>query len=97
MREIQLTDTETGIETLFADLEELARSCKFNDCGHTNEPGFAVVAALEAGVVDEARMARWKKLLAEDRFNTSSLAERKAKDKALGKLIRQITKGKKQR
>ncbi|MGI9367129.1 MAG: ribosome small subunit-dependent GTPase A [Rhizobiaceae bacterium] len=97
MREIQLADTETGIAGLFADLEELAQSCRFNDCGHTNEPGCAIVSALENDQLDEARLTRWQKLLAEDRFNTSSLAERKAKDKALGKLIRQINKSKSQR
>lgn len=97
MREIQLADTETGLAGLFADLEELAQNCRFNDCGHTNEPGCAIISALENGQLDENRIARWQKLLAEDRFNTSSLAERKAKDKALGKLIRQITKSKSQR
>ena len=32
----------------FADIEELAEQCRFNDCGHEMEPGCAVQEAIEA-------------------------------------------------
>ena len=92
MRELQLTDAGSGLADVFSDLHELAARCRFNDCRHETEPGCAVLAAVEAGKIDAARLARWQKLLAEDRHNTASLAERKSKDKALGKTIRQIQK-----
>lgn len=95
MRELQLTDASAGVADVFADLHSLAKQCRFNDCQHETEPDCAVMAAVESGDVDVVRLARWRKLLAEERFNTSSLAERKAKDKALGKTIRQIMKLKK--
>lgn len=95
MRELQLTDASSGVADVFSDLQALSIQCRFTDCQHETEPGCAVLAALESGEVDGARFARWQKLMAEERFNTSSLAERKAKDKALGKVIRQITKQKK--
>lgn len=95
MRELQLTDASSGVADVFADLQALSEQCRFADCQHETEPGCAVLTALESDDVDGARFARWQKLMAEERFNTSSLAERKAKDKALGKTIRQIMKLKK--
>jgi len=46
-----------GVDETFADIEELARSCKFSDCRHENEPGCAV-----RGIVGEERLASWRKL-----------------------------------
>ncbi len=97
MRELQLTDAASGVADLFSDLHALSTQCRFNDCLHQTEPGCAVLAALESGDIDQPRLARWKKLVAEERFNTASLAERKSSDKALGKAIRQIKKRKKNR
>ena len=95
MRELQLTDASSGVADVFSDLQALSQQCRFTDCQHETEPGCAILGSLERGEVDAARLARWRKLLAEEQFNTSSLAERKAKDKALGKTIRQIMKAKK--
>ncbi|MBC7282528.1 ribosome small subunit-dependent GTPase A [Hoeflea sp.] len=97
VRELQLTDAEAGVAEVFSDLDELAAECRFNDCSHQSEPGCAVQAALEAGTIDAARLARWQKLLAEDRHNTASLAERRSKDKAFGKMVKQAKKLKKVR
>lgn len=92
MRELQLTDTAAGLEETFADLSALATACKFNDCAHASEPGCAILAALKAGQIDADRLARWRKLLAEDAFNSASLAQRRSKDRAFGKMVRGITK-----
>ncbi|MEP3048435.1 MAG: ribosome small subunit-dependent GTPase A [Roseibium sp.] len=94
MRELQLTDAEDGIANLFEDLTQLARECRFNDCKHESEPGCAILEGLETGVVDPARLARWRKLAAEERFNSASLAERRAKDKSFGKMVRSVIKEK---
>ena len=53
-----------------------------------------VHAALERGEIDEARLARWRKLVAEDQHNTASLAQRRSKDKAFGKMVKQAKKHK---
>ncbi len=92
MRELQLTDAAAGLSDVFADLQELSTQCRFRDCAHESEPGCAVKAALAAGEIDEARIGRWKKLVAEDAFNSESLSERKARDKTLGRLIKQVKK-----
>ncbi|MEM8695813.1 MAG: ribosome small subunit-dependent GTPase A [Pseudomonadota bacterium] len=96
MRELQLTDAATGIDTVFADIHALSARCRFNDCQHRTEPGCAVLTALERGDIDEARLGRWRKLKAEEAFNSASLAERRTRDKAFGKMVRQIKKAKDQ-
>lgn len=78
MREVQVTDAAMGVAEVFADLTDLARACHFNNCRHIAEPGCAVLAAIAAGEADAARVARWRKLLAEDAQNTESLGHRKA-------------------
>jgi ribosome biogenesis GTPase len=88
MRELQLTDVQHGLDDVFADIARLAHSCRFRDCWHDTEPGCAVCAAIERGELDESRLKRWKKLAAEEAFNTQSLIERRAKDRAFGKMIK---------
>ncbi len=90
MRELQLTDAAEGINDLFADIRELAADCRFNDCQHETEPGCAVLKAIEHGALDAGRLGRWRKLLAEDAFNSASLAERRSRDKAFGKMVRDV-------
>ncbi|MCR5877097.1 ribosome small subunit-dependent GTPase A [Phenylobacterium sp. J367] len=62
MRELGLFDADEGLATTFADLEVLAEGCRFSDCGHSNEPGCAVRAAVEAGDLDGERLESWRKL-----------------------------------
>ncbi len=65
LREFGLWEAETGLKASFRDLEELAATCRFGDCGHLREPGCAVRAAVEEGVVSPTRLANWLKLVAE--------------------------------
>ena len=88
MRELGLTDAATGIDAVFADLAALAQTCKFRDCAHYTEPGCAIQAAIAAGTLDPARLARWQKLQAEDRRNSETTAERHARDRAFGKMVK---------
>lgn len=88
MRELQLTDAESGIAALFGDLVALAGDCRFRNCTHAHEPGCAVQAGIAAGVVDAARVARWQKLGVEAGSNTQTLKQAKAKAQALGKAHR---------
>ncbi|WP_202358798.1 ribosome small subunit-dependent GTPase A [Mesorhizobium sp. 113-3-3] len=70
MRTLQVSDVAYGIDTLFAEITELAPLCKFRDCTHVHEPGCAVQAALKAGTLDPERLARWRKLSEENQNNT---------------------------
>jgi ribosome biogenesis GTPase len=65
MRTLRVSDAAFGIETLFAEITELAPHCRFSDCTHTHEPGCAVQGAVAAGVLDPERLTRWRKLVEE--------------------------------
>lgn len=68
LREFALWNVDSGISETFADIEELARECRFRDCRHEGEPGCAVRAAIENGSLDEARVENRKKLEREQEF-----------------------------
>lgn len=90
MRELQLVDCEEGIEQTFHEIYELAKSCRFSDCQHESEPGCAVIKAIEMGELDSRRVQNFKKLLREQAFNSASLAEKRARDKQFGKMVRSV-------
>lgn len=97
MRELQLTDASEGLDVVFDDIVRLEAECRFTDCGHETEPGCAVRAAIEAGDLDQSRFERFRKLRREDALNTASIAEKRAKFKAQGKLYRSIQREKQSR
>jgi len=68
LREMQLWDAEHGVAQTFGDIDALAAECQFGNCTHGNEPECAVLAALSAGILDEARLESWRKLLREQEF-----------------------------
>ena len=90
MRELQLVDIGDALDDVFADIAGLASDCRFADCAHEAEPGCAVRAAIEHGRLDPARLTRFRKLLSEDRRNTETVAERRARDRSLGQLYKSI-------
>lgn len=90
MRELQLTDVQSGLDDVFSEIAELAEKCRFADCTHDAEPGCAVNAAVENGEVDAERVTRWRKLVREEAHNRESIAERRARDKSTGKLYKTI-------
>lgn len=65
LREIQLWAGEDALGQAFADIEELAVGCRFNDCQHLEEPGCAVRLAIEEGRLDKRRFESYRKLLRE--------------------------------
>ena len=94
MREIQLWTSEEGITESFADIEEYADACKFRDCSHKNEPGCAVVSAIQEGLLEESRLASYKKLQKElayiDRkLDKKAQADEKRHWKNISKEVRQ--------
>jgi ribosome biogenesis GTPase len=48
---------KSGMDTAFADIDQLAAGCRFRSCAHAGEPGCAVT-----GAVDSERLAGWRKL-----------------------------------
>jgi ribosome biogenesis GTPase len=90
MRELQLADCEQGVNETFNEIIELASQCRFKNCEHTSEPGCAVRNALESDELSQRRFDSYQKLIKEQAFNSATLAQKKAKDKALGKMISRV-------
>lgn len=55
MREIQMWTDEGTLRESFADVDAIAAGCKYADCGHGNDAGCAIRAAVESGGLDPAR------------------------------------------
>ena len=99
VREVGLvTDTDT-IDEGFPDIAELAADCRFSDCGHASEPGCAIRAAIESGVLSEDRLSAWDKLRREAAYEErrSDVAARRSLDRSRGKMYRAATKARKER
>jgi ribosome biogenesis GTPase len=62
MRELKIGAAQAGLSEAFGDLETLARSCRFRDCGHGDDVGCALRAAVEAGGLDPRRLDNFLKL-----------------------------------
>ena len=89
MRELGITDAETGLQSAFEDVESLAEQCRFNDCAHESEPGCAVQAAIASGALDERRLDSYRKLRREEMYNTETVAERHARTRQFSKMVKQ--------
>ncbi|RJE90552.1 ribosome small subunit-dependent GTPase A [Paenibacillus sp. 1011MAR3C5] len=64
----QLDFGELGIDDLsycFIEMRELSPDCKFRGCTHVHEPGCAVLAALEAGEIEQSRYDHYVLFLTE--------------------------------
>lgn len=68
LRELQLWGDERDLGAAFKDIEALAAQCRFRDCGHEDEPGCAVRAALDSGELEPERLRNYEKMQRELRF-----------------------------
>ena len=82
MRELEPWSSTASVSGAFSEIEALAAGCQFRDCRHKEEPGCAVVKAIDAD-----RLHSYHKLFAE-----IGTQERKRTDKVGCKSVRQILK-----
>ena len=100
IRELQLwADDEASLEETFDDIEDLARECRFRDCGHGSEPGCAVRAAIRDGSLDPARLRNYNDLREEQRRleQRRDEASRRAEERKLGAFYKSVQQAKKNR
>ena len=95
MRELGMTESGEGLEMTFTDIVELARECKFNNCMHSDEPGCKVIEAIEDGLISYEEFENFKKLERQTEHFSSSISEKRKKDKAFGKFIKDTLNAKK--
>ena len=62
IKEVQMWTDETTLRERFADIEALARQCRFQDCRHGSDAGCAIRPALESGLLDAGRFEGFLKL-----------------------------------
>jgi ribosome biogenesis GTPase / thiamine phosphate phosphatase len=94
MRELGILSAGDGVSESFADIGDLAQSCRFSNCTHTQEPGCAVLAAIESGELNETRIQSYQKLKKESDYNEMSYLDKRKKDRAFGRFIKSVKKQK---
>lgn len=78
MRELGLDGAD--LARTFADIDDLASRCRFRDCSHSGEPGCAVEQAIGDGRLEPERLASYRKLKKEARYeglNSRQIEEEK--------------------
>lgn len=90
MREFGVSGAVEGVAASYSDIQALAAQCRFRDCTHTNEPGCAVLQALDSGHITRAHYGNFVKLKKESEHHAMSPVEKRRKEKAFGRYIKSV-------
>ena len=90
LRELQLSECEVGVATLFEDIEQTAQNCRFNDCRHQGETGCAVDEGVREGRIDPRRLENYLKLRLEMERSEESLVEKRRRSKSLARMYKRV-------
>lgn len=72
------------------EISDYAESCRFKDCKHINEPGCAVIEAVNSGTLDYKVYASYLKLRREAWHFSASEYEKRKKEKSFTKLVEEV-------
>ncbi|MFC1454595.1 ribosome small subunit-dependent GTPase A [Candidatus Undinarchaeota archaeon] len=92
MRGVGMIDASAGINTVFEEIMDLSKKCKYADCTHTHEPGCAVLKAIQTKELDEKKYANYLKLKKETEYYSMTKLEKRKKDEKFGKFIKKAKK-----
>ncbi|WP_027182693.1 ribosome small subunit-dependent GTPase A [Desulfovibrio inopinatus] len=100
IREIAFYESGHGVESAFADIQDLASMCRFADCSHQQELGCAVLHAVETGELSSSRLESYHKMKREMQYlveRSTKSADRIEKErwKGITRQIRTINKRRK--
>ncbi|MEE8341706.1 MAG: ribosome small subunit-dependent GTPase A, partial [Candidatus Neomarinimicrobiota bacterium] len=95
MREIGVANSTNSIELTFDKISKLTENCHFNNCTHTHEKDCAVLMAIEKNELEQAAYENYLKMKKEQFHFQATLAEKRKRDKAFGKMIKNVMKNKK--
>jgi ribosome biogenesis GTPase len=87
-REVGIADATSGIDDVFEHISALGGACKFGDCTHTQEPGCAVLQALEDGTLLQDQYQHYLRLTRESDHYAMNATEKRHKDRAFGKMVK---------
>ncbi len=77
MREVGVLMACEELDDSFEVILQLAPGCRFTNCGHTNEPGCAVLEAVANGTLQQDRYHQYIKLKAESTLQESAAPDRR--------------------
>jgi ribosome biogenesis GTPase len=92
MRELKIGAAETGLARTFADIEALARQCRFRDCSHQHDSGCALQAAVADGRLDARRFSSYMKLSRETKRAAQTPWQRHQAERQFGRMARSAQK-----
>lgn len=72
------------------NISDYENSCRFNDCTHINEPGCAVLEAVDSGTLDRKVYDNYLKLQKEMWHFSTSEHEKRRKEKSFSKLLEEV-------
>lgn len=72
------------------EISDYAESCRFKDCKHINEPGCAVIEAVNSGALDSKVYESYLKLRREAWHFSASEHEKRKKEKSFTKLVEEV-------
>lgn len=73
LRSLPLVGHERGLALAFPEIAGAAQECRFSDCTHVHEPGCAVLARRDQGLIVEERLSCYLALASEMRESARSL------------------------
>ncbi len=92
VREVGMTDVASGVEGLFEEIASFGTTCKFTNCSHVEEPGCAVLFAVQSGTLDRDRYRNYLTLKKEVAHYGMTKFQKKEKDHQFGKFVKKAKK-----
>jgi len=96
MRELGMLGFGLGIDESYEDIAAIAERCRFSNCSHTTEKGCAVLLSVAEGELTAERLQSYLKLMNESKYYEMTYLEKRKKDKAFGKMVKNYMKAKQQ-
>ena len=92
MRELGLLGASDAVADSFADVNDLSHKCRFTNCTHTQEPGCAILVAIDGGDLSEERYQSYLKLRKETEYHDLTYMEKRKKDRTFGRFVKSVQK-----
>ena len=97
-----VSGSEEALAKTFSEVEQFLGQCRFNDCGHTGEPGCAIGAAIKSGELSADRFESYKRMgreleYEETKHNPAVKTEHQRRMRVIAKNNRQKNRAKKSR
>jgi len=83
-------DNPESVASTFTDIDQLTSDCYYDDCTHTEEPGCAILKAIDNKELDPEIYNSYLKLRSEAEHYQATQKEKKRKGKDLSKLVRNM-------